>query len=572
MQKTKWIFKSSELPPERINAFSKECGVPYEFSTVLLNRGIENKEQLMQYMKKTLKNIHSPMLLPDIQPAVERIKKAVDEQEKIVIYGDYDVDGVTSTALLYSYLRSINAPVSYYIPDRIKEGYGVNIMAVNRLAKQGTKLLITVDCGITSVGEVELAKVLNMDVIITDHHTCKEKLPDAIAVINPKRPDSEYPFRELCGAGVAFKIVLALAKEIGQNTTEVFNRYVEFAAIGTIADVVSLTDENRIIADRGVKLLQNTQIPGLKTLLEVCGVKNSPINSTTVAFMLAPRINAAGRMKNASSALELLLEEDSLKAYEQATELDKINRERQQTESDIFKEALEMIESDADFEKKKIIIWAKEGWHHGVIGIVASKITDMYYKPTIMLAVDGNSAKGSGRSVDGINLFDVLTACDEYLTQFGGHAMAAGLSLNMTDFEDFCLCANKYISDNIKEEPIKALSIDCSVNADFISCDNAKRLSWFEPFGESNEKPVFAICGAKVVEASVMGADNKHLRLKINYGEKNIEAVGFSFGKYAQYLTKGRAVDLAFNLDINSFMGNEKVQLILKDIRSTSSN
>lgn len=336
--------------------------------------------------------------------------------------------------------------------------------------------------------------------------------------------------------------------------------------------MVSLTDENRIIADRGIKLLQNTQIPGLKTLLEVCGVKNSPLNSTTVAFMLAPRINAAGRMKNASAALDLLLEEDNLKAYEQATELDKINRERQQIENEIFKEAIEMIDSDTDFDKKKIIILAKEGWHHGVIGIVASKITDMYYKPTIMLAVEGSTAKGSGRSVDGINLFELLTACDEHLTQFGGHSMAAGLSLNMNNFESFCLCANKYISDNVKEEPTKTLNIDCSVKADFVSCENTKRLSLFEPFGESNEKPVFAICGAKVIEASVMGADNKHLRLKISSGGKTLEAVGFSFGKYAKYLTKDRVIDVAFNLDINTFMGNEKVQLILKDIRSTSSN
>lgn len=571
MHKVKWNFKSSLISPSKINDFAKKYSISYVMSTVLLNRGIETEEQLRVYLSKSLEGVHNPMLLPDMEKAAQRVLNAIENNEKIVIYGDYDVDGVTSTSLLYKFLAENGADVSYYIPDRIKEGYGLNIKAINKISKSGTKLLITVDCGITSVGEVELAKAQKMDVIITDHHTCKERLPAASAVVNPKRPDSEYPFKYLAGVGVAFKLILAITMLMKKSTKECFDKYVPLAAIGTIADVVELQGENRIIADRGIKGLSVSENEGVKALLEISGAGNGIINSTTVAFMLAPRINAAGRMDSASLAAKLLLSESHSDAYDLAVELDTLNRNRQAIERNMYQEALEIIEANPDIKDKKIIILSKENWHHGVIGIVASKITELYYKPCILISADENGkGKGSGRSVNGINLFDMLTACDDCLTQFGGHALAAGLSLDMKDFDAFYEQANKYIIDNVKEEPQKTLDIDCTVPSGFITLANAKQLERFEPYGMSNEKPVFAMCGVKVAEASTMGADNRHLRLKAAADGKFFQAVGFSFGQYAKYLTPGRLIDIAFNLEINTYRGIESVQLMLKDIRSTA--
>lgn len=570
MYNIKWNIKSSLLEPNRINEFSSRFSIPYEFATVILNRGIETEEKFLKYIKKPLDLIYNPKLMPDMENAVERIVAAIENKEKICIYGDYDVDGVTSTALLYSFLKENGAFVEYYIPDRITEGYGLNIKAINKLSKSGIKLLITVDCGIASIGEVEFAKVMKMDVIITDHHTCQQKLPNALAVINPKRLDSEYPYNQLAGVGVAFKLVLALGLKLGKTSRECFDKYVAFAAIGTVADVVELQNENRVIVDKGLKMLENCDNVGIKALLEIAGVLGKPVNSTTVAFMLSPRLNASGRMDNARLSVELLLSEDKDEAYRLSLKLDEMNRLRQQTEKAIFEEALEMIKSDADFQKKKIIVLAKEGWHHGVIGIVASKITEMFTKPCILITVEGGKGKGSGRSIDNINLFESLLYCEELLTQFGGHKLAAGLSLNMSEFDEFVTKINKYIVDSYKEDPVRTLDVDCTVNSSFLTVNNARQLSWFEPYGMNNEKPVFAMSGVKVIEAKTMGQDSKHLKVLIEASGKTFDAVGFSMGDAAKLLTHGRLIDIAFNLEVNNFMGNEKVQLLLKDIKSSN--
>ena len=513
--------------------------------------------------------MHNPSLLPDIDKAVERIINAINEKEKIVIYGDYDADGVTSVSLLYSFLKENGADVDFYIPDRILEGYGLNIKAINKISKLGTKLLITVDCGIVSVGEVELAKAQKMDVIITDHHTCKEKIPDALAVINPKRNDSTYPFTQLAGVGVIFKTVLALAKALGINTKECFDKYAPLAAIGTIADVVDLQDENRIIVDRGLKDLANSSF-GITALATISGVENRTPDSTFVSFSMAPRINAAGRMESATTAVDLLLSDNSKKALELAEKLDKINQRRQLTEKEIYEEALEIISKDADFSNKKIVVLAQKDWHHGVIGIVASRITDQFYKPCILLSYDENGkAKGSGRSIEGINLFDALTKTEHLLTQFGGHALAAGLSLNMSDFDEFAKQINQYIIKTYPEEFKKTLKIDCSIPPSFITLENAKQLSIFEPYGMANEKPVFSMHNVKVVSASAVGQEQKHLSLTIESGGKKFRAVGFFFGHMAKYLTTDLEIDIAFNLEVNLWQGNESCQLTLKDIRKS---
>ena len=455
-----WIFRNQKLNTADIDRISHTYRIPRVIATILLNRGI-NEEEVPVYLKKSMSDIVNPNLMPDMDKAVERINTAIEKKEKIAVYGDYDVDGITSTAILYEFLTSLGADAQYYIPDRKGEGYGINIMAVNKLTKNGIKLMITVDCGITAIGEVEFAKLQGMDVIITDHHTCKERIPSAAAILNPKRPDCEYPFDALAGVGVAFKLILALAVKNGLNTNEIFKKYADITALGTVADVVPLLGENRIITDKGLKLIQNTERAGLKAIMEVGGVLGKKINSSSIAYSIAPRLNAAGRLGTASTAVELLLTKDEKRAREIAETLDEENKLRQATEKEIFDEALGMIASDPNFEKKKVIVLAREDWHQGVIGIVASRLTDMYYKPCILISHSNGIGKGSGRSIKTFNLFDALSHCEKYLTDFGGHAVAAGLNINMSDLDGFIKEINKYADDTLTPEDMgQSISID----------------------------------------------------------------------------------------------------------------
>ncbi len=569
MQQKIWVYKSSFLDRTEVENFAKKYGISLVMAVVLFNRGIDTEEKLKSYLKKSLDSIYNPMLLPDMEEACQRVKKAILNNEKITIYGDYDADGVTSTSVLYTFLKKAGANVCYYIPDRFKEGYGLNIMAVNKISKGGTKLLITVDCGITSCGEVQLAKAQGMDVIITDHHTPQEKIPETL-VINPKRADSCYPFPDLAGVGVAFKLILGLGMVMGMKSTEIFEEYVELVAIGTIADVVPLKEENRIIVDRGLKALSKTENFGINSLLEIAGVKKEGLNTTSVAFGLSPRINASGRMESAKYSVDLFLEEDSGEAYKKALELDLQNRKRQETEKKILEEALKKIDADVNFSQKRVIVLSGEGWHHGVIGIVASRLTEKFYKPCIMISEENGIGKGSSRSIPGFNIFDALSHCSDLLTKFGGHSQAAGLSLSMADFEAFSEKINKYAKEKLSDEDmIKKISIDCRIKPQDVSIEYARVLEKLEPYGEGNETPVFAICGISAAIVARIGADGKHLRLRVTDGKKYINCVGFGMGDYADYIQEGDFLDIAFSMDINNFGGTENVQLILKDIKKS---
>lgn len=563
-----WIFKNKKLNADAINRIAQEHNISRTIATILLNRGIDETE-ISSYMKKSMSDIINPTLMLDMDKAVERVNAAVENKEKIAVYGDYDVDGITSTALLYEFLASIGADVEYYIPDRKGEGYGINIMAVNKLVKKGIKLMITVDCGITAIGEVEFAKLQGMDVIITDHHTCKDRLPTAAAaILNPKRPDCEYPFDSLAGVGVAFKFILALAMANGINTKEVFAEYVDIATLGTIADVVPLLGENRIIVDKGLKLIQNPRRKGLRAIMEVSGLTGKTVTASSIAFAVAPRLNAAGRLGTATTAVELLLTKDDNKAREIALALDDENKERQATEKQIFNEALELIASDPNFAKKKVIVLAKEDWHHGVIGIVASRLCDMYYKPCILISHSNGIGKGSGRSIKSFNLFDALTHCEKQLTDFGGHAIAAGLNINMSDLDAFIKEINKYADETLTEQDmIPSVEIDCPLSEQALTLENAKILSHLEPFGMRNEKPVFAMASAQIINIAAVGADSKHLRLRILKNNHPINCIGFGMGEFTKLLNKGDFINLAFQIDINSYQGIESVQLLIKDIK-----
>ncbi len=564
-----WNYKNKDCSQEEIKELSRQGGIPPLLALLLINRGITNATAAQKYIKKTLDIIHNPIDLTDIEKATERIIYAIQNNEKITIYGDYDVDGVTATALLVKFLKNHNANVDYYIPNRENEGYGINVMAVNKIAKTGTKLMITVDCGITACGEVELAKALGMDIIITDHHLCKEKLPAAFAVIDPKREDSKYPFDALSGVGVAFKLALAIAKELGEKTSNCFYEYVELAAIGTIADVVNILDENRVIVQKGILSMSQTKNEGIKALLKVSEANKHPINTTTISFMLAPRINAGGRLGSADKGVELLLCDNPHEAEMIANELEKSNLDRRVCEQKIFQEAIAMIESDVDFDKKRVIVLGKEGWHHGVIGIVASRICEKFYRPTILVSFDEKGAgKGSGRSVEGFHLFNALSESSDILTNFGGHAMAAGIGININDMEEFSKRLNENFENKFKEtENVPKIDIDCELSPEMITIKNAQMLEYMEPFGEGNPKPIFSISGARVKKIEQMGSDKNHLKLVIEKDDVIMNAVGFRMGEYKNFKKSGDFVDVAFILEKNNFRGEESAQLILKDIK-----
>lgn len=562
-----WKYKNQAIKREDIDDVVERFRIPRVFATILFNRGID-KEKMLPFLQKSMQNVVNPMAMTDMEKAAERVKAAVENKEKIVVYGDYDVDGITSTALLCEFLSSLGADVDYYIPDRKGEGYGINIMAVNKLLKSGVKLLITVDCGITAIGEVEFAALQNMDVIITDHHTCKDRIPTAAkAIVNPKR-DDEYPFKELAGVGVAFKLAMAVSMKMGISATETFNKYIDLAAIGTIADVVPLIDENRIITDRGIKSLNQTTRPGIYALLEQSGIQPHTLTAASVAFSIAPRLNASGRLGKASTGVQLLLTKDEKEAKEIAKELDIQNKERQITEQQILEEALEMIAKDPNFEKKKVIVLAHEDWHHGVIGVVASRISEKYYKPCILISHSNGIGKGSGRSIEGFNLFDALSECGELLTQFGGHKIAAGLTINVSEIERFSEKINRYADEQLSDDDmIPVVNVDCPVSERAVTLENVKLLSKLEPFGVGNEKPVFSLHGVTILHISAVGADKKHLRITVQKNAFQINGIGFSFGEYANHFCQGDIVDIAFQMDINNFQGKQSVQLLIKDIR-----
>lgn len=566
MREKIWEYRNKSLKKEDIMSLSSACKIPPALAMILMNRGILTEKAVMAYMRKSLENVHNPLMLDTMEEACERIQKALSEKEKIVIYGDYDVDGITATSIVYKFLKKLGADVSYYIPDRFSEGYGINILAINKLARAGTRLMITVDCGITAIGEVEFAKTQGMDVIITDHHTCREELPKAVAVINPKRPDSAYPFSGLAGAGVAFKLVLALAIKLGISTKEVFAEYVDLAAIGTIADVVPLIDENRVIADKGIKAIENTKNEGIIALLESAGVSGKTIDSTSVAFFAAPRLNAAGRLDNAKIAVELMTCEDAEEARRIAESLNELNVRRKQEEQIIYKEALELLEKEGS--DKLVYVLCGEGWNHGVIGIVASRLCEQLYRPCILISFKDGKGKGSGRSVAEMNLFDALADSDELLTAFGGHAQAAGLSINEDKIEEFKQKINAYAKAHIDvENLVPKLKIDCNLDGASINMNAAKMISGLEPFGEANEQPVFSAMGLKVLSAAAMGADGKHLRMRLTDGKNTFSAVGFGMSEYLDVISEGNIVSIAFSMNINTYQGSENLQLILKDIK-----
>lgn len=562
----RWTF-SEKYSEEAAQCIARETGLPLLPSRVLAARGVTDRESAERFLSRSPKELFDPLLLPDMAKAVAIIHDALEKGEKIAVYGDYDVDGVTSTCIMIKYLRAQGADCTYYIPDRLNEGYGLSACAIRKLADQGIKLIITVDTGITAVDEVRYAHELGLRIIVTDHHECKDAIPSADAVVNPKRPDSQYPFKDLAGVGVAFKVVCALAGP--DRFDEVLCDYSPLTALGTVADLMPLISENRAIASFGMKMLEADLSPGYIALARHCELdEHKRTSAISISYVIAPRINAAGRFGCAEKSVELFLTDDPVQADILAGELCALNRQRQSMENDIRDEAMEKIAKECDIENDRAIVLWNEHWHHGIIGVVTSKLADTLGKPVILLCVEGDEARGSGRSVEGFNLFAALQANAEYILKFGGHELASGLTLKTENLEAFRRAFLAYADRELRPEAcIPTMNVDCEACPNDFTLDSVEALSVLEPFGMANPQPLFCLRDLRVVCISSIGND-RHTRLILASGPMRFDAVHFGACACDAPYIKGSAVDILFCADINMFRGRS-VQLIIRDIRLT---
>ncbi len=559
--KKKWECLVAE--EEKVKKIANAYQISTLLAKILVNKNLVEKEQIDLFLKPTRHDFYNPFLMPDMEIAVERIRKAIQQKEKIVIYGDYDVDGITSITVLKKFLQEQKAIVCAYIPNRLEEGYGLNKKAIQKLANAGNTLMITVDCGISAIEEIEYANSLGMETIVTDHHEPGNTLPKALAVIDAKRKDNGYPFQQLAGVGVSFKLIQALSEK-EHLEEKAYLKYLDLVCVGTISDIVPLIEENRVIAKLGLKLVEKTKNIGLKTLLEVSGY--SKVDSNTISFGLAPRINACGRMGKAQEALNLFFTENKEEAKEIAEKLNDYNRKRQEIEKTIFEEAKQQIEEQK--EEKQVFVLGGNGWHHGVIGIVASKITELYFKPSILVCFENEEAKGSGRSIPGFDLYEALSKCNTYLEKYGGHSMAVGVSLKKENFEKFKEDFEKYAQNSRICDIIPIIAIDEEISLQEINLKAVQELSLLEPFGEANKMPVFLIKNLKIYSIRAL-SEGKHMKLTLQENPFFVDAIGFNLGHLAEEYQIGDKIDMVGTLEVNEFNGRQNVQINLKDIRKS---
>ncbi len=556
----KWLIKKQD--EAAVAEIRKQFGFCDAVARVLYNRGLTDRKSIESFFDIDIANLHDPLLLADMEKATSRIKRAVENGEKITVYGDYDVDGITSVVLMYRCLTSLGANVDYYIPDRTEEGYGLNSSALRSIYDSGTSLIVTVDTGTTAVEEIAEAENYGLDVIVTDHHECKPTLPVCVAVVNPKRPDSVYPYKELAGVGVVFKLVCAL---IG-DSTKAFSLYGDLVSIGTIADIMPLVDENRVLVSLGLNLLRKRPSCGIKALLEASGgYKHGQITASTIAFQVAPRINAAGRIGDPKRSVELLLCEDPEQAASLAEGLCDENRTRRQMEADIIADVEKMLENRNPSDR--IIVVGSENWHHGVIGIVASKIVEKYHLPCILVCFDGDRAKGSARSIKDVSMFELLTQSSRHLEKFGGHEMAAGLTLARKDFDgfvrDITAIANEKITDDMM---IPVVESECEIPFSEISLDTVHELQRLEPFGTGNPTPNFAFGNVVISDIIAVGA-GMHLKLTFSYSGQDFSAMLFGTTLQDFDFATGDTVDIVFSMSENFFNNRYSLNMSLKRMR-----
>ncbi len=556
IMKKKWLITDENIDFE-------VPGVDPLIQKILAKRGISGEKEIKGFLYGRLEDLYDPFLMADLDKAVKRIITAVEKKEKVIIYGDYDVDGITSTTLLYTYFKQVLGMESdYYIPDRLKEGYGLNSETVEELAGKGYDLLITVDCGISAIQEVDLACSLGLDIIITDHHQPGDNLPDALAVVDPHRIDDNYPFKFLAGVGVAFKLCQGIEKEVnGQGLSSHLKELLDLVTLGSIADIVPLRGENRIIVREGLKIISETNNPGLKVLIDKVGLADKELNAGQIGYILAPPLNAAGRMKDSRLGVRLLTTDSRQEAVDLAGRLVSLNKDRQAEEERIYLEAREMVD-EIDLDQSTGIVLASSNWHHGVIGIVASRLVEKYYRPTILIAVEEGRGKGSCRSISSLNIFQALKTCSDDLTGFGGHAMAAGLEIDADRIDDFRKSFNNFLADSLSgEDLIPRLYLDSILDTEDIDLELYRKLEILQPFGVGNPKPKFCINNIRLNRSYSVGRDGKHLKFNLKNGPGGI---GFGFGQSKGNLDQ-KDLDLAFTLSLNEWNGTREVQIRLED-------
>lgn len=560
----KWEVKP--LNKERAAVFAEAHNIPFFLAMMMNIRGMDDEAHLETLFGEGMP-LSDPFLLKDMAAAAERINRAIDEMEKIAVYGDYDADGITSTAMVYSYLETRGADVIYYIPQREGEGYGMNIGAVEYLAAQGVSLIITVDNGISSVQEVARAAELGMDVVITDHHRPQAKLPEAVAVVDAYRADDESPYKDFSGAGIAFKLLMALEDGAG-DMEDLFETYGDLAAIGTIGDVVPLTGENRTLVMHGLRVLSESDRPGIRALLEDSGYSGKKLTSTNVAFTLVPRINATGRMGSPERAVRLLISGYEDEAAQLSAEICADNDERRKVEAQISEAAFADIEARG-LANDRVIVVDGADWHHGVIGIVASRITDRFGKPCIVISRGETEAKGSGRSVEGFSLFEAICSCGDLLIKYGGHPMAAGVTLKMELIDEFRARVNRFAQENFRQMPTQTVVLDCKLNPAALSVSMAESLSQLEPFGNGNPQPVFGLYNMELCEISPVGGGG-HLRLTLEKNGAVLTAMRFNTKAEDFPYQRGDKLDLAVQLEARVYRGQASLTIIVRDIKPTA--
>ncbi|MDM5330887.1 single-stranded-DNA-specific exonuclease RecJ [Neobacillus sp. CF12] len=557
--KTRWIVRESDQ--QLVKTLENELKITPLVASLLINRGLDTVDSARYFLFGN-EQFHDPYLLKGMDLAVSRIREAIEKQEAILIYGDYDADGVSSTTVLMVTLKELGANVQFYIPNRFTEGYGPNENAFRQAAESGFKLIITVDTGISAIHEAAIAKEIGLDLIITDHHEPGPVLPEALAIIHPKLPDSIYPFRELAGVGVAFKLAHALYGELPEHLLEI-------AVIGTIADLVSLKDENRLIAKKGLEKLKVTTNKGLKAILKVAGVDQQNINEETIGFTLAPRINAVGRLESADMAVELLLTGDPLEAQSLAQEMDELNKTRQSIVNSITLEAIEEVEKNYPIDTNSVLVIGKEGWNAGVIGIVASRLVEKFYRPTIVLSFDQEKglAKGSARSIAGFDLFKNLSECREILPHFGGHPMAAGMTLKLEDVSDLRQRLNNLANEQLtKDDFVPITLLDHQINVDEINLSSLDELNLLAPFGMDNPKPKVLIRDVQISTMRKIGSEQNHLKVMVNDNGTNLDGIGFGLGQLVDHISPASKISIIGELAINEWNNIRKPQIFIQDV------
>ncbi len=555
---------------KQVDELKKQLNINEFLTNLLIQREIDTFDKAKEFFRPSLEQLHDPFLLKDMDKAIKRLETAIKNNEKILIYGDYDVDGTTSVALVYKFLSGFYENIDFYIPDRYNEGYGISTQGIDYAEQNSQSLVIALDCGIKAISQIEYANKKNIDFIICDHHTVGEKIPEAVAVIDAKRPDCEYPYKELSGCGVGFKLAQAYTEKNKLSTENLYN-LLELTTISIASDIVPITGENRVLSYFGLQQIQNTKNEGLKALKKIAKIiEGEPLTISDCVFKIGPRINAAGRIKSGKDAVELLIETDTEKAEEFGQQIDEHNITRKNLDSTITQEALEMIANSPKLQAKKSTVLYNSNWHKGVVGIVASRLTEVYYRPTIVLTESKGYLTGSARSVEGFNIYDAINSCSHLLEGFGGHKYAAGLTMKIENFEEFAERFEKAVSQTITEEQlIPNINVDAEISLDKITPKFYEIMKQFSPFGPQNMTPIFVSKNVKDTGNSrTVGNDHSHLKVEImDKTEASISGIGFSMGHFYEKIKTGKSFDICYSIEENNFNGKTNLQIMIRDIK-----